>query len=225
MKEIIKKAIANKQNALSEYESKVIIEEAGIPIARQGLALTKTEAVELAQDIGYPVAMKGCSDKFLHKTETGMVRLDIKNKAEVLSAYDELTSRGLEMDGVLVMEMISGKREFVMGLSRDLQFGPYVMFGLGGIYTEALNDVSFRVAPLRQFDAEEMISEIKAQKLLEAFRGEPPVDKKALSEMLIRIGQLGIENEEIAEIDINPVILRQDKLIAVDALVVLNSSE
>ncbi len=221
MKQIIEKAVLNKQKALSEYESKAVIAEIGIPVAKQGLAISRKEVLALAKDIGYPVVMKGCSDKLIHKTEMGMVKLDIKNETEASAAYDDLTLRGLEMDGVLVMEMISSGREFVIGLSRDPQFGPCVMFGLGGVYTEALNDVSFRVAPLSQFDAEDMIKEITAQKLLDQFRGSPPVDRKALSKILIKIGQLGLENDAIEEIDINPAILKDKELIAVDALIVL----
>lgn len=223
MNEIILKAMDRKQNALSEYDSKTILSDAGIPTVRQGLAKSGREAAALAEDIGYPVVMKGCSEKFLHKTEMGLVKLDIKDEAGVLSAYDEITTRGLEMDGVLVMEMLSGDREFVAGLSRDPQFGPYVMFGLGGIFTEALNDVTFRVAPLRKFDAHEMIKEIKASKLLGEFRGKPPVDMDKLADILIRIGQLGVENETITEIDINPLILKDGRLTAVDALIVLKS--
>ncbi|MBU1194157.1 MAG: acetate--CoA ligase family protein [Proteobacteria bacterium] len=223
MTDIIKNAIAKKQTALSEYESKLVIEAAGIPIAKQGLALTRNEVINLAGKIGYPVVMKGCSDKFTHKTEMGLVKMNIKNDSEALIAYDSLTSKGFDMDGVLVVEMITGEREFVVGLSRDPQFGPYVMFGLGGIYTEALKDVSFRVAPLRAFDVQDMISETSAQKLLGDFRGKPGVDREQLTQILIRIGQLGLENEEIAEIDINPIILQGDTLFAADALVVLNN--
>lgn len=222
MSDIILKAVENGQTALSEHDSKNVLTDAGIPSVRQGLAASSREAAELADEIGYPVVMKGCSDKFLHKTEMGLVKLNIKDKDGVLSAYDEITSRGLEMDGVLVMEMVRSEREFVVGLSRDPQFGPYVMFGLGGIYTEVLNDVSFRVAPLRKFDAHEMIKEIKAKKLLEEFRGMPPVDIDALADLLIRVGRLGMENDAIAEIDINPLVLKDDVLIAVDAMIVLN---
>ena len=223
MKEIIKRAVAKKQTALSEYESKLVIAAAGIPIAKQGLALTRDEAIDLAGKIGYPVVMKGCSDKFTHKTEMGLVKVNITNDSEASAAYDSLTSKGLCMDGVLVAEMITGEREFVAGLARDPQFGPYVMFGLGGIYTEAFKDVSFRVAPLRTFDAQDMVTETYAHKLLGDFRGKPGVDRNLLTQILIRIGQLGLENEEIAEIDINPLILQGDTLFAADALVVLSS--
>lgn len=220
MKTIIQQAIAKGQKGLSEYESKLIMKNSGIPIARQALAQSKTEALTLARQIGFPVVMKGCSDKYLHKTELGLVKLNLQNESEVSDAYDELTSKNLDLDGVLVTEMIAAEREFVIGLGRDVQFGPYVMFGIGGVYTEALNDVSFRLAPLRRFDAQEMIGEIKAQKLLDDFRGKPAVDREALSDILVRVGRLGAENEEIAEIDINPVILQNTRPVAVDALVV-----
>jgi acetyl-CoA synthetase (ADP-forming) len=129
------------------------------------------------------------------------------------------------MDGaekaVLVQQLVKGQRELVVGLTRDPQFGPCVMFGLGGIFTEILEDTSFRVAPIEKQDALEMISEIKAHKILGAIRGMEPVDKDMLAEILIAIGRLGIENEAVKEIDINPVIISRGKPVAVDALVVL----
>ncbi|MBW2561890.1 MAG: acetate--CoA ligase family protein, partial [Deltaproteobacteria bacterium] len=142
----------------------------------------------------------------------------------VAQAYDEIIKAGMELDGVLVQEMIKGDREFVIGLTRDPQFGPCVMFGLGGIFTEVLNDVSFRVAPITEIDAMEMIEEIKTKKLLDEFRGSPAVDKKSLVKALVGIGKLGDEYDQIAEIDINPVIISGDQPIAVDALVVLDNA-
>ena len=222
MNEIICHAVENSQTALSEYDSFAILSQAGIPAAELGLAQSRAEAASLAERIGYPVAMKGCSDQFLHKTEMGLVKLNIRDEKEALAVYDAIVSQAPEMDGVLVMEMVRGQREFVAGLGRDPQFGPYVMFGLGGIYTEALGDVSFRVAPLRKFDALEMIKEIRAGRLLDEFRGMPPVDKSALADILIRIGQLGMENDPIAGIDINPLILTDNGLVAADAAVILS---
>ena len=224
MKEILRKAIDKKQKALSEYDSKRVVASAGVAITREGLAGSKDEAVKLAEDLGFPVVLKGCSSTVTHKTEMGMVKLNLGSSDDVARAYDDIMKAGLELDGVLVQEMIKGDREFVIGLTRDPQFGPCVMFGLGGIFTEVLNDVSFRVAPISEIDAMEMIGEIKTKKLLDEFRGSPAVDKKALVKALVGIGKLGDENDEIAEIDINPVIISGDQPIAVDALVVLDNS-
>ncbi len=224
MKEILQKAIDKKQKALSEYDSKRVVASAGVAITREGLAGSKDEAVKLAEDLGFPVVLKGCSSTMTHKTEMGMVKLNLGGSSDVAQAYDEIMAAGVELDGVLVQEMIKGDREFVIGLTRDPQFGPCVMFGLGGIFTEVLNDVSFRVAPISEIDAMEMIGEIKTKKLLDEFRGSPAVDKKALVKALVGIGKLGDENDEIAEIDINPVIISGDQPIAVDALVVLDNS-
>ncbi len=223
MDPIISTAMDKGQKALSEYESKLLIERAGVPIAKQGLAISKEEAISIAQDMGYPVVMKGCSAALTHKSELGLIKLNINDDTEASAAYDELMATGIEMDGVLVLEMISGDREFVAGLGRDPQFGPYVMFGLGGIFTEALNDVSFRIAPLRAFDANEMMDEIKAHKLLDTFRGKPAVDREALVDILTNVGRMGMESTEIGEIDINPLIIRDGKPVAVDALIVLDT--
>ena len=225
MTEIIRKAIDKGQKSLSEYESKKIIENAGVLISNEALAHSRDEAAALAKKIGFPVVLKGCAHTVTHKTEMGMVQLKLGNEDEVAKAYDEITKKGIDLDGVLVQEMIQGDREFVIGLTRDPQFGPCVMFGLGGIFTEVLKDVSFRIAPITEIDAEEMINEIKTKKLLDEFRGSPAVDKSALIKALIGIGDLGIENDEISEIDINPLIIDGNKPIAVDALVVLNNSK
>jgi acetyl-CoA synthetase (ADP-forming) len=224
MKEILQRAIDKKQKALSEYDSKRVIASAGVAITRESLATSRDEAVKLAGEIGFPVVLKGSSSTVTHKTEMGMVKLGLGSSSDVEGAYDEIMAAGAELDGVLVQEMVKGDREFVIGLTRDPQFGPCVMFGLGGIFTEVLNDVSFRVAPITEIDAMEMIEEIKTKKLLDEFRGSPAVDRKALVRALVGIGNLGNEYDQIAEIDINPVIISGDQPIAVDALVVLDNS-
>ena len=221
MLEIIKRAMAQGQKTLSEYESRQVIESAGVFVAAAALVKTRDEAVGEAEKIGYPVVMKGCSAELAHKTEAGMVALNIDSAEEVAMVFDELTGKVNNLDGVLIEKMVRGNREFVIGLSRDPQFGPCVMFGLGGIFTEALKDVTFRVAPLSMEDALEMIDEIKTKKLLGEFRGSPAVDRKALAKALIGVGELGIQYDSIAEIDINPLIICGDKPVAVDALVVL----
>ena len=221
MLKIIQQAIAKGQKTLSEYESRLVIESAGVFVAAAALAKTKDEAIQEAEKMGYPVVMKGCSAELAHKTEAGMVVLNIANSEEAAQVYDELTSKVKNLDGVLVEKMVRGSREFVIGLSRDPQFGPCVMFGLGGIFTEALKDVAFRVAPLSKEDALEMIDEIKTKKLLGEFRGSPAVDRDALAKALVGVGDLGVKYDSIAEIDINPLIIVGDKPVAVDALVVL----
>ncbi|HPE46270.1 MAG TPA: acetate--CoA ligase family protein, partial [Deltaproteobacteria bacterium] len=126
-----------------------------------------------------------------------------------------------QLDGILVQQMVKGERELVAGLIRDPQFGPCVMFGLGGIFTEVLKDVTFRVAPLEMRDAYEMMDEIKAKKLLDEFRGKPAVNREVLAKALLNLGRIGLEVDEVAEIDINPMIIHEDMPVAVDALVVL----
>ncbi len=224
MDQIVKNAIERGQKTLSEYDSKLVLRSAGITITREKLARSRDEAVKFAGEIRYPVVLKGCSDKAAHKTEMGLVKLKLSSVDEVQKAYDEITGKGVELDGVLVQEMVRGDREFVIGLSRDPQFGPCVMFGIGGIFTEVIKDVSFRVAPLTELDAEEMIEEIRMKKLLDEFRGSPAVDKKQLVAALVGIGNLGVKHSEIAEIDINPLIISGNKPVVVDALVVLASA-
>ena len=222
MREILKHAIAKRQKALSEFDSKQLIKMAGIPVSRNYLAKSKEEAIEYAQKLGFPVVLKGCSDTLTHKTELGMVKLKLKTKEDVANAYDEITGKGIPLDGVLVQEWLDGdNREFVLGSIKDPQFGPCVMFGLGGVFTEALQDVSFRVAPITSIDAYEMMDELKTKKLLGAFRGSPAVDKEMLAQALVGLSELINTYEEIAEVDINPIIINGDKPVAVDALVIM----
>jgi len=223
---ILEKALQEGRKTLSEYESKEFLKSKGIPVTREILVQSREQAVKAAQAIGYPLVLKGCSSQLAHKTEKGLVRVDIRNEQEALSAFDDLTSR---MDGnekaVLVQEMIKGSRELVVGMTRDPQFGPCVMFGLGGIYTEVLKDVAFRVAPLEKRDALDMTQEIKARKILGALRGMPAADMDLLCDILLKVGEIGLENEEIQEIDINPLILSGAKPVAVDALIVLKPAD
>ncbi len=224
MKEIISRAMGRKQRALSEYDSKSLIHSAGVSTVREKLARSREEALLFAKEFGYPVVLKGCSDRLLHKTEKGMVKLNLGSAEAVGAAWDDITGKDdIGLDGVLVQEQVRGDREFVMGLIRDPQFGPCVMFGLGGIFTEVLKDASFRVAPLSEFDAEEMLEEISARDMLDEFRGSPAVDRDQLVKALVGLGDLAMQYPDIAEIDINPVIVAGNKPVAVDALVVLNS--
>ena len=207
---------------LSEYESKQVLASYGLPVTDEKLAKTPEELITAAAIIGYPLVLKACSADIAHKTEKGLIRVDVRNEEEAKTAFNDIVQR---MNGrgkaVLVQQMIRGQRELVMGLTRDPQFGPCVMFGLGGIFTEILEDTVFRVAPLEKFDAMDMMQEIKSRKILDAVRGLEAVDRDLLAEMLIKVGQIGIENDNIKEIDINPVIISSGNPVAVDALVIL----
>jgi acetyl-CoA synthetase (ADP-forming) len=208
---------------LSEDESRKILEAYGIPLVESRTALSDKDAVTAAGEIGFPVVLKGTGKELAHKTESGVVCLNLKDPAEVEQAYREIESKaGGKLAGVLVQRMIHSDREFVAGMQRDPQFGPCVMFGLGGVYTEALKDVSFRVAPLERIDAEEMLDDVKASKLLDSLRGQPAADREALYDLLIALGRIGLERNEIAEIDLNPVLLDGSRPVAADALVVVS---
>ncbi len=218
---IVEDAVKKGQKNLSEYDSKRLLAEYGIPVTTEKLAGSADEAVGFANELGYPVVLKGCGADLTHKTEKGVIRVGLKTDDEVREAFEAINSVE-QMDGVLVQEMVKGARELVVGLIRDAQFGPCVMFGLGGIYTEVLKDVSFRVAPLEERDAVEMMGEIKASKMLDEFRGMAAVDQDVMIKTLIAMGRIGLENDAVAEIDVNPLIINAEgKPVAVDALVVL----
>jgi acetyl-CoA synthetase (ADP-forming) len=219
---LIDEALREGRRQLSEYESKQVLASYGLPVTRECLVKTPDELIAAAAEIGYPLVIKACSADIAHKTEKGLIRVDIRNEQEARTAFDDMVRRmNGDGDGVLVQQMIKGRRELVLGLTRDPQFGPCVMFGLGGIFTEILEDTVFRVAPLEKFDALDMMQEIKSRKILDAVRGLEAVDREQLAAMLITVGQIGLENENIREIDVNPVIISKGKPVAVDALVVL----
>ena len=222
--EIIKKALDEGRNMLSEHESKQLLAAYGIPIAKERVVVDVDQLKEAASDIGYPVVLKAHSPSIAHKTEKNLIRLDVRNEEEAVEKFNELMEIIEDSEkAVLVQEMIKGPRELVVGLTRDPQFGPCVMFGLGGIFTEILKDISFRVAPLEKHDALEMMREIRGHKILDEVRGMPAADINALADILIAVGRIGMDNEEVKEIDINPLILNGSKPVAVDALVVLHS--
>ncbi len=219
---LINTALNEGRSTLSEYESKQLLASYRIPVTQEVLVNNLADLPEATRKIGYPLVMKGCAAQLAHKTEKGLIRVDVRNEDEAQSAFDEIMAAMNDADrAVLVQQMVKGPRELVVGLTRDPQFGPCVMFGLGGIFTEVLKDTAFRVAPLEKRDALEMMQEIKAHKILQAVRGMAAADKDMLAEILITVGRIGIENEAIKEIDINPVIISDGKPVAVDALVVL----
>ncbi|MBU1150800.1 MAG: acetate--CoA ligase family protein [Proteobacteria bacterium] len=215
-------AVGQGSKTLSEFESTRLLAGFGIPTAKGILAQNLEEVKKAAESIGYPVVLKACSPEVSHKTESGLVAVDLRNEADLELAFQKISgSSPAKGGGFLVQEMIKGGRELVVGMIRDPQFGPCVMFGLGGIFTEILGDVTFRPAPLSEADAAEMMREIKGNKILDAVRGMPAVDADSLIQCLMAVGRIGMEREEIQAIDINPLIIQGSKPVAVDALVVL----
>lgn len=221
MMDLLKEALAEGKATLSEYDSKRFLSSFNIPVCREVLSANPDFAVAEARKIGYPVVLKASGADLAHKTEVGGIALNLKNIRDVRNEGLRLMKiRGCE--ALLVQEMVRGARELVCGMTRDPQLGPCVMFGLGGVFTEVLDDVAFRIAPLTSWDAQEMIGEIRARKILDPFRGEAAVDRDILCGILVSLGRIGLEYEAVAAIDINPLKVRPDgRPVAVDALVVL----
>jgi len=211
------------QKTLSEYDSKRILAAYGIPVSKEALVTSQSAARAAAKKIGYPVVLKACSADEAHKTEKGLIAVNLASQSALNDAFSDISKRaGKDYDGAyLVQEMVSGAREIMIGMHRDPSFGPSVAFGLGGIFTEILQDVVFRVAPLRKRDARDMMRGIRAHKILGQVRGMPRVDQDLLATALMAVGQIALDHPEIAEIDINPLILRGDRPVAVDGLIVL----
>jgi acetate---CoA ligase (ADP-forming) subunit beta len=219
---VIHSNLQKNHKTLSEYESKQILAAYDIPITREILIRNQEQLEKAVAKIGFPIVMKGCSADIAHKTEKGLIHVDIRTITEAKKAFRHLMAEMTGFDGgVLLQEMIKGRRELVMGLTRDPQFGPCVMFGLGGIFTEILRDVTFRRAPLDNRDAQDMMQDIKGHKILDAVRGMQAADKKLLARMLINLGQIGLDFDEVQEIDLNPVLLDGARPVVVDALIVL----
>jgi acyl-CoA synthetase (NDP forming) len=221
-KNLIDRAKTEKRSALTEAESKQILAGYGIPAVQETVALNQDDIVEAAETFGYPVVLKGLGSKLTHKTERGLVRLNLSSRQAVLEAANEIgRSAGDDLEGYLVQPMIRGRREFVAGLFCDAQFGPVVMFGLGGVFTEALDDVVFRVAPVSEPQAEAMLDELHSAKLLGPFRGEAPIDRGKIIDVIMGLSQLAIECPDIVEVDVNPLVADAfGELTAVDALVI-----
>lgn len=224
--ELISKARVEKRLALTEAESKTLLSYYGIPVVKEKVVRTLEGAVMQGKTTGFPVVLKALGANLTHKTERRLVRLNLRSVAEIRRAYREIKkAAGADWEGCLIQPQVDGKRELVAGLFRDEQFGPVVMFGLGGIFTEAIGDVAFRIAPLDETQANELIDEIASRRLLGNFRGEKAADRGQLISVLMGLSRLGMEYTEIKEVDINPLIVHADgKLQAVDALVILDKN-
>lgn len=210
------------RRTLPEDESKRLLADFGVPVAEERLAADPGAAVAAAVELGFPVVAKLNGEGIAHKTERGLVRLNLGDEAAVREAATELLTQARPEDGevtVLVAPFLRGSRELIAGIHRDPQFGPTVMLGIGGILAEALADVAFRLVPLERVDAAEMIEQLRGQALLGEVRGEPAVDRTALEDVLLSLSRAATEREDVISADLNPLIVVDGRPVAVDALV------
>lgn len=230
VRETLDRALSEGRVTIGDAEARDILTAYGLKIPASELAETGDQAVEIANRIGYPVVLKIASPDILHKTDIGGVKIGLQNPTDIRDAFDLITYRAqrytpeARLWGCLVQKMAPPGLEVLIGMNRDPQFGPLVTFGLGGIYVETLKDVAFRIAPFSRREAEDMLGEIRAHALLDGVRGEPPTDKAAVVDALLRIAQLVTDFPEIAELDINPFIVYEEGLggISIDMRLVLN---
>ncbi|MHA1264967.1 MAG: acetate--CoA ligase family protein [Candidatus Helarchaeota archaeon] len=214
VRKIIDEALSENRTALMEHESKQIITAYGIQTSKEFIVDSADAAVEAANKIGYPVVCKIVSPDILHKTDAGGIKLNLQTDVEVKAAFEEImkNAKAYKSDakiiGINVQEMAKeGIAEVIIGLTTDPQFGPALMFGLGGIFVEIYKDVSFRVCPITEYDAREMIEEIKAYPILNGFRGRPFADVDTLVNILLKSSKLAIDFPEIDQMDLNPIIV------------------
>lgn len=221
--EVLKKKIESDQMVLTEFESKELLQEIGIKIPEQRLTSSKEETLSAAEKIGFPVVLKLMAEDVIHKSDTGAVKLNLKTKEEVEGAYDDLMKIPAQSEKKISVQSMADEpiTELIIGMTTDPQFGPALMFGIGGILVELLEDVSFRIAPITEYDANEMIKEIKGFPILDGYRGKPKADLDAIVKTLLKISDLVVKYEEINEMDLNPVFIYEKGLICVDARVIL----
>lgn len=227
IQELLLNKIESNQMVLTEFESKELLKDIGIKIPVQKLTNTKDDTLSAAKDIGFPVAMKLIAEDVVHKSDTGAVKLNIKNEQEVEATYDELMNIPAETEKLISVQDMAPEpiTELIIGMTTDAQFGPALMFGIGGILVELLEDVSFRIAPITEYDAKEMIHEIKGFPILDGYRGKPKADIEAIVDTLLKISDLVIKHPEINEMDLNPVFIYEKGLICVDARIILKKTE
>ena len=224
---IIDKAKGEGRNLLTEVEAKDLLKQAGVSVVDTRLATSREEAVALSGELGFPVVLKIASSDVVHKSDAGGVKLGLETADQVGKAYDEIMASigkafpDAKIQGISVQGMARTGVEVIVGMSKDAQFGPVLMFGLGGILVEILKDVSFRIVPLAKRDAAEMIREIKGYPILNGYRGQEAVDVANLEDMIIKVSNFIEKTPDIKELDLNPVFAYADGAVAVDARVVL----
>jgi len=212
---------------LLETEAKTVCIDYGIPVTKFELAKNEDQAVKFAEKIGFPVVLKIVSPDIMHKSDVGGVIVNLKDADSVQNAYQQIMKNvkkhnvNAKVIGVLVQEMAPASTEVIVGSIKDPQFGPALMFGLGGIFVEVLKDVTFRIAPITEEEAHEMITEVKAYPLLKGYRNTPPADIDAIVQILLKTSKLVTEHQEIKELDLNPIMVYEKGAKTVDARIVL----
>ena len=226
MSERVKKT---KEVLLTEVEAKKLLKEAGIPVIETRLAKTKQEALSISRETGFPVVLKIISKDIIHKSDAGGVKVGLASARQVGNAYSEMIASIKEkipearIEGVSVQRMATSGVELIIGMNKDPQFGPVIMFGLGGILVEVLKDISFRLVPVSRRDAAEMVREIKGYALLQGYRGQKPVDIPRLEETIVKVSDFIENNPQIQELDINPLFAAGKNIVAADARIVLEA--
>ncbi|MFC2034821.1 acetate--CoA ligase family protein [Chloroflexota bacterium] len=224
---IIDRARKEGRSGLTEIEAKELLKQAGMSVIDAKLATSREEVISISREFGFPVALKIASSDVVHKSDVGGVKLGLKTSQQAGKAYDDILGAvrraypEAKIQGVSVQKMARPGVEVIIGMSKDAQFGPVLMFGLGGILVEILKDVSFRVVPLAQKDAGEMIREIKGYPVLEGYRGQEPVDVASLEELILKVSGFVTQHPEVRELDLNPVFAYSDGAVAVDARIIL----
>ncbi|OGO38265.1 MAG: acetyl-CoA synthetase [Chloroflexi bacterium RBG_16_57_8] len=226
---IVDKARKEGRTLLTEIEAKEMLKQAGIDVVETRLAANEDEAVSMSREFGFPVVLKIASPDVVHKSDAGGVKLGLKTSNQVAKAYEDIMKSIREkypkakIQGASVQKMARPGVEVIIGMSKDAQFGPVIMFGLGGVFVEILKDVAFRIVPLERRDAHEMIQEIKGRPLLEGYRGSDPVDIANLEELILKVSGFVEQHPEIKELDLNPVFAYKDGAVAVDARIILEA--
>jgi acyl-CoA synthetase (NDP forming) len=226
----MQRIVRNKNEiVLNEVEAKKLLQKAGIPVIETRLARTKSEAVNISKQTGFPVALKIISFDILHKSDAGGVKLGLNKASEVSRAYSEMMVSikqkipQARIEGVSVQKMVTSGVELIIGMNKDPQFGPVIMFGMGGVLVEVLKDVSFRLVPVSKIDAVEMVREIKGYALLQGYRGQKPVNMSRLEDIIVKISEFIEQNPRIKELDLNPLFAEGKNIVAADARIVLEA--
>lgn len=227
---VLAQARAEGRTLLNEVEAKEVLREAGVPTTATTLATSRDEAQQQADGMGYPVVLKVVSQDIAHKSDVGGVKLNLADRESVGAAFDAIMSSakqavpGAKIAGVSVQQMAKQGTEVIVGMTTDPQFGPVMMFGLGGIMVEVLKDVSFRLVPLEPKDATQMIQEIKGHPVLQGVRGQPAADVAALEQAILKVSQFVEQHPEVRELDLNPMFAYPDGALAVDARIVISEN-